>query len=72
MAFLMHRGRARNLDPKDVDSDDDGLFDSEEVNIYQTNPNNTDSDGDSYGDFEEVSNGYDPNGPGKLFEVPQE
>lgn len=56
--------------PSKVDTDDDGLFDLEEVEIYHTNPLNPDSDGDTYLDGKEVSGGYDPNGPGKLLEVP--
>lgn len=54
------------------DTDNDGLFDREEIVIYNTNPLNPDTDGDSYMDGEEVSNGYNPNGSGKLFEVPRE
>jgi hypothetical protein len=53
-----------------ADTDGDGLFDREEVEVYKTNPLKTDTDGDSYVDGAEVSNGYDPNGSGKLFEVP--
>lgn len=56
--------------PLDVDSDNDGLFDNEEVVIYKSDPLNKDSDGDTYLDGEEVTNGYDPNGSGKLFELP--
>lgn len=54
------------------DTDNDGLFDREEVETYRTNPLNPDSDSDGYLDGEEVSNGYDPNGSGKLFDVPRE
>ncbi|MFP4514965.1 MAG: hypothetical protein ACLFNO_03120 [Parcubacteria group bacterium] len=45
---------------KAMDSDQDGLNDYEELNIYNTDPNNADSDGDGYEDGEEVENGYDP------------
>ncbi len=38
----------------DIDSDGDGLTDSEEVNIYKTDPNNPDTDGDELLDGEEV------------------
>lgn len=51
-----------------VDSDDDGLFDREEVKVYKTDPLNADTDGDGYLDGEEVKGGYNPNGPGNLFE----
>jgi len=49
-----------------VDSDNDGLTDTEE-NILGTNPNNPDTDGDSFNDGDEVSSGTDPldaNDPG--------
>ncbi len=52
--------------PQSVDTDDDGLFDKEEIEIFSTNPLNPDSDGDGYLDGEEVKNGYNPSGPGKL------
>ena len=51
-----------------VDSDDDGLFDREEVKVYKTDPLNADTDGDGYLDGEEVKGGYNPNGPGMLFQ----
>jgi len=50
-----------------LDSDGDGLTDSEEIN-YGTDPNNPDTDGDFYKDGDEVKNGYNPNDPGKLGE----
>lgn len=57
-------------DPDDSDSDDDDLGDRAEVEVYGTDPLNRDTDGDSYLDGSEVSSGYNPNGPGKLFQVP--
>ena len=62
---------ALGTNPNSLDSDGDGLFDGEETKIYFTNPTNPDSDGDSYLDGEEVANGFDPNGPGRLFEIIQ-
>jgi uncharacterized protein HemX len=53
--------------PNSIDTDGDGLFDNEEVNIWLTNPTIADSDGDGFDDGTEVANGYDPNGPGRLF-----
>ncbi len=41
-------------DPKNPDSDGDGLNDGEEVNTYSTNPLNADSDGDGLKDGAEV------------------
>jgi len=55
-------------DPEKVDTDEDGLSDREEVKIYHTDPLDQDSDGDSYLDGEEIENGYNPLGPGKLFD----
>lgn len=52
------------------DTDEDGLFDREEVEVYKTNPLDSDTDGDTYQDGAEVSGGYNPNGSGKLFELP--
>lgn len=50
-----------------LDSDNDGLMNSEEIN-YGTDPNDPDTDGDSYKDGDEVKNEHNPNGPGKLGE----
>src|SRR5690349_19356025 len=49
-----------------TDSDGDGLFDDDEVNVYGTDPNNPDTDGDGIDDGQEVFNGtnpLDPNDP---------
>ncbi len=54
-------------DPLRADTDNDGLFDNEEVNIYKTNPLIKDTDNDGYIDGVEVRGGYNPKGPGKLF-----
>jgi hypothetical protein len=56
-------------DSRLLDSDNDGLFDREEAKVYKTNPLNADTDGDGYLDGEEVKKGYNPLGPGKLYEV---
>lgn len=53
-----------------ADTDDDGLGDREEVEVYGTDPRNEDTDGDGYLDGQEVKGGYNPNGEGMLFEVP--
>lgn len=44
----------------DLDSDGDGLFDRDEVNVYGTDPYWWDTDGDGVGDWEEVYLGTDP------------
>ena len=52
-----------------TDTDDDKLFDYEEVRVYKTDPLNPDSDGDGFIDGEEVLGGYDPLGSGKLYNI---
>jgi hypothetical protein len=44
-----------------IDSDGDGLYDTDETSIYGTNPAVYDTDGDGSGDGEEVYYGTDPN-----------
>lgn len=59
-------------DPNNWDTDGDSLSDGDEVIIWKTDPMNPDSDGDSYLDGNEVKSGYNPAGPGKIFEIPNE
>lgn len=49
-----------------LDSDNDGLSDYDETEIYNTNPLLPDTDSDGYLDGAEVKNGYNPNGDGLL------
>lgn len=51
-----------------VDTDSDGLTDTEETIVYGTNPALPDTDGDGFLDGNEVFHGYNPNGtaPGTL------
>ncbi len=49
-----------------VDSDEDGISDDDEKNIYKTNPQKADTDGDGYRDGEEIKSGFNPLGSGKL------
>ena len=51
-----------------VDTDDDGLFDKEEVEIYKTDPLNSDTDGDTYPDGLEVKGGHNPRGSGRMYD----
>ena len=59
------------IDEKDLppllDSDEDGLYDEEEI-LLGTSIFLVDSDGDGYSDLEEVQNNYNPTGPGRLIE----
>lgn len=43
-----------------LDSDGDGLTDTQETDIYHTNPRNKDTDGDGYSDKAEIDAGFDP------------
>ena len=52
-----------NTDPRDTDTDNDGLTDGEEVNTYNTNPTRTDTDGDGVDDATEIANGDNPLDP---------
>ena len=54
-----------NASSSDIDSDNDGLTDTQEVQ-YKTDQKNPDTDGDGFKDGDEVNNGYNPNGSGKL------
>ncbi len=58
-------------DPTKPDTDGDGLYDREEVQVYGTDPLDQDTDGDGFLDGSEVSQGFNPNGPGRLFELPK-
>lgn len=49
--------------PREADSDFDGLRDQEELETYQTLPLNADTDGDGFQDGVEVRGGYNPLGP---------
>jgi len=49
-------------DPKNPDTDGDGLMDGEEINTYQTDAKKADSDGDGLSDFDEIKKySTDPN-----------
>ena len=52
-----------------ADTDGDGLIDGDEVIIWKTDPLKPDTDGDTHVDGKEVKNGYNPLGPGKLFQA---
>ena len=56
-------------DPKRADSDNDGVGDYEEVNVYQTDPLNPDTDGDGLDDGGEIKRGRNPKGAGLLMDL---
>ena len=58
--------------PNNSDTDNDELDDASEVLIWKTNPNNPDTDGDGYTDGTEIKAGYNPLGPGRIFETDPE
>ncbi|MFH1790342.1 MAG: hypothetical protein ABH832_04730 [bacterium] len=64
------REQELKTDPNNSDSDNDGLSDGDEVLVWNTDPLNPDSDNDTYLDGEEIKNGYNPLGPGRLFQLP--
>lgn len=43
-----------------IDTDNDGLSDADEEQIYYTNPQVADTDGDGYSDGDEIKNGFSP------------
>lgn len=49
-----------NVDDATKDSDNDGLKDWQEIQLYKTDPCKQDTDNDGYLDGEEVASGYDP------------
>jgi len=57
--------------PNSPDTDEDGLTDREEIKVYNTDPLKADTDGDGYADGQEVKGGFNPKGPGRLYEINQ-
>lgn len=52
-----------NTNATNCDSDGDGIFNVDEVNIHGTDPFNPDTDGDGFPDGDEITNGTDPLDP---------
>lgn len=54
-----------------VDTDNDGLYDYEELFVYRSSPSSTDTDGDGFSDGQEIQTGYSPlvGGNKKMSEV---
>ena len=57
-------------DPNDADTDNDGLNDGLELNVYSTDPFDQDSDNDGYLDGIEAFNGSDPANYGSIPSLP--
>src|SRR3989338_7226449 len=55
--------------PKKADTDNDGLNDYEEVNVYGTDPLNPDTDKDGIKDGDEVKCGKNPKGEGRIKDL---
>lgn len=68
--------RERDITLTRQDSDNDGISDFDEVNLYSTDPFTADSDGDGYSDGAEVVGGFDPTDPERetaiVYESPKE
>ncbi len=58
--LLWWRAPALASDFISIDTDNDGLSDFDEANVYHTDPNNPDTDGDNHSDGTEVKFGYSP------------
>jgi len=54
------------LAQKPLDTDDDGVSDKDEINIYYTDINNPDTDGDGYSDWLELNTNHSPHNPKKI------
>ena len=51
---------AAGSDPRNMDADEDGLGDADEVQTYHTNPASADTDGDGMEDMAEIAAGTNP------------
>jgi hypothetical protein len=56
-------------DPRNPDSDGDGITDGDEVNVHATDPKRADSDGDGQSDPSELAAGTNPLANGSLLRV---
>src|SRR4030042_4072765 len=51
------------LAEKAKDTDNDGILDNDEIEVYYTNPEKKDTDADGYSDWHELNSGYSPHNP---------
>lgn len=49
-----------------VDSDNDGISDDDEINVYKTDPASLDSDFDGYSDWIELNKGFSPHNKARV------
>ena len=59
----------RKTDPLKADTDNDGLNDYAELNVYGTDPLKRDTDDDGMGDGDEIKRGRNPFGAGQLKDL---
>lgn len=62
-SLILNKVQAAEIGVPRVDSDNDGILDFYEVNVYGTDPNKADTDGDGYHDDMELMWGHDPLNP---------
>ncbi|HKK54236.1 MAG TPA: L,D-transpeptidase family protein [Patescibacteria group bacterium] len=55
------------VEEQNIDSDNDGILDYDEINVYYTDPYSKDTDGDGYTDWEELNTGYSPHNPERVL-----
>jgi len=60
---VLDKTSIQRLEQQGKDTDEDGLSDFDEINLYLTSPYLADSDSDGYTDGEEVASGHDPSCP---------
>lgn len=65
--FFIYPNQVTAQSNQQLDSDNDGLSDWEELNIYFTNPFNPDTDGDGFWDGEEINKHFSPHAEGKTL-----
>mgnify|MGYP001558232854 CR=1 FL=1 len=66
------REKELGTNPNDFDTDNDEVSDGDEVLVWKSDPLKPDTDGDGFLDGAEIKNGYNPIGPGKIFEIPKQ
>jgi len=60
---ITDRERRELIEQKEKDTDQDGINDYDELNVYRTSPYLADSDSDGFSDSQEIKSGDNPNCP---------